>query len=116
MVISPKPTSGPEQLSDCPSSDPTGADEASDRRNSQVGISGQAQVIFDFLTHPSAKRSLRRKTTAPCGCSGRIIERRKLLIRLRLVIPVPLMVVLYHSSDGRFGEKLAQLFRGAWLA
>jgi hypothetical protein len=65
MVISPKPTSGPEQLSDCPSSDPTGADEASDRHNSQVGISGQAQVIFDFSTHPSAKRSLRRKTTAP---------------------------------------------------
>jgi hypothetical protein len=56
------------------------------------------------------------KRQHPCGCSGRIIERRKLLIRLRLVIPDTLMVVLYHSSVGRFGEKLGQLFRGAWLA
>jgi hypothetical protein len=48
------------------STDPKKREEALKyRRNSQVGISGQAQVIFDFSTHPSAKRSLRRKTTAP---------------------------------------------------
>jgi len=32
------------------------------------------------------------------GCLGRIIERRKLLIRFRHVTPVTLMVALYHSS------------------
>ena len=41
-----------------------------------------------------------------------LTEERKLPIRLRLVIPVTLMVVLYHSAAGRFGDRLTRFFRG----
>jgi hypothetical protein len=50
------------------------------------------------------------KTARRCCRLGRNTESRKLRYPLLLVTPVTLMVVLYHSVVGRFGEKLAKPF------
>jgi hypothetical protein len=70
--------------------------------------------LFDS---PKCKTKFRNgERQRPSGCLDRITERRKLVIRLRLVISLTSMVVPYHSTVGKLGEKLAEHFRGGLSA